>query len=52
LSGRTGGVNPVPPLTADELLALATSLSGLAHALFEATVADIEQIHRPVRLES
>lgn len=36
-----------------EELATSRALSGLAHALFEATVADIEQnVHRPVRLES
>jgi Domain of unknown function (DUF1876) len=36
-----------------EELATSRALSGLAHALFEATVADIEQnVHRPVRVES
>ena len=36
-----------------EELATSRALSGLPHALFEATVADIEQnVHRPVRLES
>jgi hypothetical protein len=36
-----------------EELATSRALSGLAHALFEATVTDIEQnVHRPVRLES
>jgi len=36
-----------------EELATSRALSGLAHALLEATVADIEQnVHRPVRLES
>ena len=36
-----------------EELATSRALSGLAHALFEASVADIEQnVHRSVRLES
>jgi hypothetical protein len=36
-----------------EELATSRALSGLAHALLGASVADIEQnVHRPVRLES
>jgi len=35
-----------------EELATSRALSGLAHDLFEATVADVEQnVHHPVRLE-
>ncbi len=49
---RRNPVDPDVPAIGDEL-ATARALSGLAHELLEASIADIEaNVHRPVNLTS